>query len=125
MDKQKIIIEKQRKSWLIVVESAKNALGSVESENYKTIEQMALGSIIFAFDMLQVDLQSELKDTGTSAELSREEAANYIGVKTQTLANWVTTGKVKIPFRKIRGKSIYLRSDLDTYLISIGMSEEQ
>jgi len=117
--------QKHKEAWLIVVESAKNALNSVESENYKTIEQMALGSIIFAFDMLQVDLQSELKDTVTSDELSREEAAKYIGVKTQTLANWVTTGKVKIPFRKIRGKSTYLRSDLDAYLISIGMSDAQ
>ncbi|MGC6386540.1 helix-turn-helix domain-containing protein [Ewingella sp. S1.OA.A_B6] len=117
--------QEQKEAWLIVVESARNALDSIESENYKTIEQMALGSIIFAFDILDFNLSSARHNISTSENLSREEAAKHIGVKTQTLANWAHSGREKIPFRKIRGKATYLRSDLDAYLISIGMSEAQ
>ncbi|MGU3680482.1 helix-turn-helix domain-containing protein [Citrobacter portucalensis] len=50
--------------------------------------------------------------------LTRAEAAAYLGVNTQTLANWAHTGKVGIPHHKVGRKVIYMKSDLDSYLAS-------
>ncbi len=50
--------------------------------------------------------------------LTRAEAAAYLGVNTQTLANWACTGKVEIPHYKVGRKVIYMKSDLDGYLAS-------
>ncbi|WP_336285488.1 helix-turn-helix domain-containing protein [Citrobacter arsenatis] len=53
-------------------------------------------------------------------KFTRPEAAAYIGVAPRTMANWHSTGRVKIPFYKIgRKKTIYLKSDLDAYLASV------
>lgn len=48
--------------------------------------------------------------------LTRSEAASYLGVTKQTLANWAYTGKVHIPHYKIGSKVIYMKEDLDLYL---------
>ncbi|MBG6242929.1 MAG: DNA-binding protein [Candidatus Symbiopectobacterium sp. Dall1.0] len=51
--------------------------------------------------------------------MTRKEAANYIGVSAATMANWASTGKVKIPYRKAGLKKvIYYKSDLDEYIES-------
>lgn len=50
--------------------------------------------------------------------LTRAEAAVYLGVNSQTLANWACTGKVQIPHHKVGRKVIYIKSDLDGYLAS-------
>lgn len=50
--------------------------------------------------------------------LTRAEAAAYLGVNSQTLANWAHTGKVQIPHYKVGRKVIYMRADLDGYLAS-------
>lgn len=56
-------------------------------------------------------------------KFTRPEAAAYIGVAPRTMANWHSTGRVKIPFYKIgRKKTIYLKSDLDAYLASVRQS---
>ncbi|EBI5827183.1 DNA-binding protein [Salmonella enterica] len=58
----------------------------------------------------------------TSAErkLTRPEAADYLGVTTRTMANWHSSGRVKIPFYKVgKKKVLYLKSDLDAYLDSV------
>ena len=34
-------------------------------------------------------------------KFTRAEAAVYLGVNTQTLANWASTGRVKIPHHKV------------------------
>ncbi|ELJ4218298.1 helix-turn-helix domain-containing protein [Salmonella enterica] len=53
-------------------------------------------------------------------KLTRPEAANYLGIAPRTLANWHSSGRVKIPFYKVgRKKTIYLQSDLDAYLASV------
>ncbi|EMY7927792.1 helix-turn-helix domain-containing protein [Klebsiella aerogenes] len=54
----------------------------------------------------------------SSKKLTRSEAAEALGITTQTLANWACTGRVKIPFHKVGRKVIYLQSDLDAYLAS-------
>ena len=48
--------------------------------------------------------------------LTRAEAAAYLGVNAQTLANWAHTGKVGIPHHKVGRKVIYMKSDHDNYL---------
>ncbi|MDR3105092.1 MAG: helix-turn-helix domain-containing protein [Yokenella regensburgei] len=58
--------------------------------------------------------------TPQEKKFTRPEAADYLGVATRTLANWHSTGRVKIPFYKVgRKKTIYLKSDLDAYLASV------
>lgn len=59
-----------------------------------------------------------LVETLSAKKLTRSEAAEHLGVNTQTLANWAHTGKVKIPFHKVGRKVIYFKSDLDAYLDS-------
>lgn len=56
-------------------------------------------------------------------KFTRPEAAGYLGIAPRTLANWHSTGRVKIPFYKVgRKKTIYLKSDLDAYLASVRQS---
>ncbi|WP_208951719.1 helix-turn-helix domain-containing protein [Rahnella sp. ChDrAdgB13] len=51
--------------------------------------------------------------------LTRKEAADYLGLSEQTLANWASTGRVKIPHYKIGGHRVtYLMSDLDAFVES-------
>lgn len=52
--------------------------------------------------------------------LTRKEAALYIGVAPKTLANWASSGGVRIPYYKIgKKKVIYHKTDLDIYLRSV------
>lgn len=102
----------------MVIEAAKTALSQVESSNYRTVKQMALGSIIYAFERLGFDFEATSILSEQHEKMNREDAAAYIGVEAQTLANWASTGKVRIPFLKIGRKVIYLKSDLDAYLAS-------
>ncbi|HGW6106092.1 TPA: helix-turn-helix domain-containing protein [Citrobacter werkmanii] len=56
----------------------------------------------------------------TGKKFTRPEAAEYIGVAARTLANWHSSGRVRIPFYKVgRKKTIYMQSDLDAYLASV------
>ncbi|EOV6171759.1 MULTISPECIES: helix-turn-helix domain-containing protein [Klebsiella pneumoniae complex] len=62
-------------------------------------------------------------NTQQEKKFTRPEAADYIGVTARTMANWHSTGRVKIPFYKVgRKKTIYLKSDLDAYLASVRQS---
>lgn len=48
--------------------------------------------------------------------LSRREAATYLGVGYSTLANWASTGKVKLKYYRV-GKAVkYRKSDLDAFI---------
>jgi len=59
----------------------------------------------------------------TKDKMTRPEAADYIGISPRTLANWHSSGRVKIPFYKVgRKKTIYMKSDLDAYLASVRQS---
>lgn len=60
------------------------------------------------------------KQERNEIKLSRREAAEYLGVSPQTLANWASSDRVLIPFYKIGNKKvIYQKSDLDAYLASV------
>ena len=50
--------------------------------------------------------------------LTRAEAAAYLGVNSQTLANWAHTGKVEIPHHKVGRNVFYMKADLDGYVAS-------
>jgi len=54
----------------------------------------------------------------TRALLTREEAADYLGVLPQTLAAWATTGRYELPYIRV-GKSVrYRLADLEAWLVS-------
>ncbi|PSN06761.1 helix-turn-helix domain-containing protein [Siccibacter turicensis] len=56
----------------------------------------------------------------SDSRFTRNEAAEYLGLSARTLANWHSSGRVKIPFYKVgRKKVLYLKSDLDAYLASV------
>lgn len=48
--------------------------------------------------------------------LSREEAAQYLGVKKQTLAAWAHTGRHDLPMVKVGRLVKYRLSDLEKWL---------
>ena len=52
------------------------------------------------------------------AIMDREQAAQFIGVKPQTLSVWATTGRYQLPYIKV-GRSVrYRKSDLEAFLAS-------
>lgn len=50
--------------------------------------------------------------------LNRKQAAEYLGLSYQTLANWQSNKKVNLPTIRIGRAVRYRRSDLDEYLKS-------
>ena len=48
--------------------------------------------------------------------LTRGEAAEYLGVKVQTLALWASNGRYGLPFVKVGRLSKYRQADLDEFL---------
>lgn len=58
--------------------------------------------------------------------LTREQAAEYLGIKTQTLACWKLTGRYGLPVVKVGRLCKYRRSDLDAFLArnTIGGTDE-
>ena len=54
--------------------------------------------------------------SGLSKLLTRRQAAEYLGVKPQTLAAWTCTGRYALPFVKV-GRSVrYSLADLDRWI---------
>lgn len=50
--------------------------------------------------------------------LSRAEAAQYLGVKTSTLAVWASRRRYQLPIIRVGRLTRYLKSDLDSWLCS-------
>lgn len=50
--------------------------------------------------------------------LSREQAAEYLGVTSQTLAIWASTKRYELPYVKIGRLVKYRKSDLDKFIMS-------
>jgi excisionase family DNA binding protein len=49
--------------------------------------------------------------------LTRVQAAEYLGVKPQTLAAWACLGRYQLPFLRIGNRLVrYRKSDLDRWL---------
>ena len=49
---------------------------------------------------------------------NRRQAAAYLGVRPQTLAAWASSKIYKLPYFMVGNKSIYLKSNLDSFLRS-------
>lgn len=45
--------------------------------------------------------------------MTREEAAEYLGLKKETLTSWVRTNQFKLPIYRINGKVMYDVNDLN------------
>ena len=50
--------------------------------------------------------------------LTREQAAEYLGIRPQTLAVWATSGRYGLPFIRVGRRVRYRRADLDRFLES-------
>lgn len=50
--------------------------------------------------------------------MTRQEAADYIGLSYNTLKNWAVTGDGDLPFHKVGSRVFYRRSELDAWLES-------
>ena len=48
--------------------------------------------------------------------LTPAQAAEYLGLSVQTLANWRSSGRRKVPFVKAGAKVLYRRAALDEWL---------
>jgi excisionase family DNA binding protein len=48
--------------------------------------------------------------------LTREEAADYLGIAPQTLSVWACTGRYALPFTHVGSRVRYWRSDLDRFV---------
>lgn len=50
--------------------------------------------------------------------LTRPQAAQYMGLKPQTLGVWASTGRYALPMVRVGRKVLYRRTDLDVWLQS-------
>lgn len=59
--------------------------------------------------------------------LTREQAAEYLGIKPQTLAVWALTQRYNLPMVKVGRCVRYRRSDLEAFLErrTVGASAEE
>lgn len=48
--------------------------------------------------------------------VSREEAAEFLGVRPQTLATWASSRRYVLPFVKIGRRVLYRLSDLNAFI---------
>lgn len=62
-------------------------------------------------DSIETNLQID------SPLLSRKEAARYLGMAYQTLAQWAVTGRYGLPFVKIGRYVKYRLTDLDAFIL--------
>ena len=60
------------------------------------------------------------------ALLTRDEAAEYLGIAPQTLAVWAVTGRYNLPFVKIGRCARYKKIDLDKFIErrTVGATQE-
>ena len=62
--------------------------------------------------------QKRRKNMSKKKLLTRQEAADYLGLAETTLRKWGSLCPEKLPFRKVRHFVQYLQSDLDAYIKS-------
>lgn len=55
--------------------------------------------------------------------LNREEAAEYLRIKPQTLAKWAVTNKYKIRYHKVGSRVVYDVADLEDFVKNGGRAE--
>ncbi|WP_305825832.1 helix-turn-helix domain-containing protein [Massilia brevitalea] len=55
---------------------------------------------------------------GSSPLVSRREAAAYLGLAPQTLAQWACSGRGRLPMVKVGRKVQYKKTDLDAFIVA-------
>jgi excisionase family DNA binding protein len=50
--------------------------------------------------------------------LTREEAANFLGIKAQTLAVWASAKRYSLNYVKIGRRVLYRQTDLDAFIVA-------
>ena len=63
-------------------------------------------------------------NTNWPALMSRKQAAEYLGVKEQTLACWATNKRYALPYIKIGRLVKYKREDLERFILENRFSDE-
>ncbi len=59
----------------------------------------------------------------SSPLLTREQAAQYLGLSVQTLCNWACTGRGGLPYVRVSARAIrYRQTDLDAWLAARTMT---
>ena len=97
----------------------RNQLGT---ELDKAAKSVADALCVFADLLIEItrpepDLEQKPKATRTESEmLTTEQAAEYLGLKPQTLATWRSTGRYSIPFVKVGRNTRYRKADLEEFL---------
>lgn len=78
--------------------------------------------LLIAIACRQPETESPSREDGTKAAvpemMTNEQAADYLGVETQTLNIWRCTGRYAVPFVKIGSKVRYRKADLDKFIRS-------
>lgn len=52
----------------------------------------------------------------TQELMSRAQAAEFLGLREQTLACWATTGRYALPYVRVGRRARYRRTDLEKWL---------
>lgn len=60
--------------------------------------------------------QKTAKPPFNEDRMSRQEAADYLGLSYGTLAQWASQGINDLPYHKIGNRAYYRRSELDRWL---------
>lgn len=50
--------------------------------------------------------------------LTRKAAAEYLGIKEQTLSSWATSKRVALPFVKVGRRAMYRLADIEQFIES-------
>jgi excisionase family DNA binding protein len=50
--------------------------------------------------------------------LTRKQAAEYLGLHSQTLAKWASTGQYQLKYLKLGNRAYYRQTDLDAWVKS-------
>ena len=56
------------------------------------------------------------KPAPPNTRMASAEAAEYLGIRPQTLAIWRMTGRHRIPYHRLGRRIVYLQADLDAHL---------
>jgi excisionase family DNA binding protein len=53
--------------------------------------------------------------------LTRQEAAEYLGLSKHALAEWASTGRYSLKFYRIGRRCMYRRSDIEAFITTRGV----
>jgi excisionase family DNA binding protein len=84
-----------------------------------------MGLTIAAADNLPIDFSYTLYNICLTPDgcavqapefMDTQTAANYLGLKPQTLSAWRCSGRYRLPFLKVGRKVLYKKTDIDAWI---------